>query len=232
MHREAQRKITELSQQNSTFRQFFTEVQPWIEVDPNTGKVDLNKKTVLPHIQSEGWLPQQGTPTQDNGNGESTREAFNDVALEDNPKEALNSLVQQEVAKAREEIHNTTIKPLQERISKTEQATWIEKLENAAPDFKDREKKRELGQFIVDNKLPEPDSFASLSKYYGWMQQTQGKLVSKEQAEAREGQLRQTLGSVGPEFAHYAPQAKNPDDDLFGNDAAGPDGGVLDELMG
>jgi hypothetical protein len=89
MHREAQRKITELSQQNSTFRQFFTEVQPWIEVDPNTGKVDLNKKTVLPHIQSEGWLPQQGTPTQDNGNGESTREAFNDVALEDNPKEAL-----------------------------------------------------------------------------------------------------------------------------------------------
>jgi hypothetical protein len=234
MHREAQRKLTEVTQQNSTFRSFFKEVQPWIDVDPHSGAISLNKKTVLPHIQSEGWLPQQGTPTQDNG-AHQTDPLMNgfENQFEDNPQAALNSLVQKEVAKAREEIEKEQVQPIRQRLAQTEQATWVEKLENAAPEFKDRDAKRELGQFIVDNKLPEPDSFQTLSRYYGWLQQSQGKLVSRAESEAREGQLRQTLGAVGPEYAHFAPQKDTkPEDDLFGTKSAGPDAGVLDELMG
>ena len=232
MHREAQQKITELSQQNSTFRGFFTEVQPWINVDPQSGKLDLNKKTVLPYIQSEGWLPPTATPVQ-NENGTppegATREAFQDK-FDADPKETISSLVEEQVRLAREDIEKNKVEPLQRAFKQTQERQWIEKLEGEVPEFASRDVKRELGTFINDNNLPEPTSFEALRKAYTFMLADKGQLVNKAEAEAREGQLRKTLSAVGPEFAQQ-PQ-KSPDDDLFDNGTtAGPDAGVMETLM-
>jgi hypothetical protein len=191
MHRSAEQRFGQQSDEVNQLRHFARSVSPFFKVEGDS--VSLNDAVLKKYAETQGWLGKSTPPQSPARSSASNGDGLPDGDEEyDDDAKMIRKLIRQELQGVRDEF-KTSIEPIQSQFYQHQHNTWIEGLRSKYQDFDSFRPK--IFEFLNQTGFKVQNA-QDLEKAYIATKAVNGGMIDKMEADRHIGELEKTLQNV------------------------------------